>query len=517
MAMIYKSSKGRTIRLTSKVGSGGEGDIYLIDGDMKYVAKIYNDKHKPNIQKQNKLTFMLNSSSNINLLNYVCMPVETLSLPKSGEFVGFIMQNLTGWVSIFNLYHPSLRKEKFPDIQWDFLLNVARNIAAAFDEIHLHEYIIGDVNESGIMIEKNKKGIVKIIDSDSFQIYDGTTLHYCEVGKPEFTPPELQGEKLNTFRRTANHDNFGLAKIIFMLLFNGRSPFQGKPKKVSIGGSEKDHIRAKRYVHAPDAAKRGLLPQDGIVPIAIVPEKIRKMFVRAFTEDNRPTAKEWVDALDELRSHIVKCKRQSAHAYPDQLVKCPWCTLEQQGIIIFSHNLNSKRKTNNASFIPIASQSHSSVIYNSNNKPNIPSRSIQKPITTIKTTAPSLGNNINPINPSSVTKGTNHAYQVNTTHQSKSVISNLLFISQKVFLWFYSTTKRINKFFLVNKKPIETIGYTIQGLIMAFLILYFLNYIGAITLFAYILKGIFFILSAIVEFIWWIIYGIWWILYKIFS
>ena len=151
--MIYKSSKGRTIRLTSKVGSGGEGDIYLIDGDMKYVAKIYNDKHKPNIQKQNKLTFMLNSSSNINLLNYVCMPVETLSLPKSGEIVGFIMQNLTGWVSIFNLYHPSLRKEKFPDIQWDFLLNVARNIAAAFDEIHLHEYIIGDVNESGIMIE----------------------------------------------------------------------------------------------------------------------------------------------------------------------------------------------------------------------------------------------------------------------------------------------------------------------------------------------------------------------------
>jgi hypothetical protein len=41
----------------------------------------------------------------------------------------------------------------------------------------------------------------------------------CEVGVETFTPPELQGKNLREVVRTANHDNFGLAIMVFLLLF----------------------------------------------------------------------------------------------------------------------------------------------------------------------------------------------------------------------------------------------------------------------------------------------------------
>src|SRR5438105_3869599 len=82
----------------------------------------------------------------------------------------------------------------------------ARNIAAAVHAVHSRGYVIGDVNESNILVTDT--ALATLVDTDSFQVRDpGSGVVYrCPVGKPEFTPPELQGASFGEIDRTPEHD-----------------------------------------------------------------------------------------------------------------------------------------------------------------------------------------------------------------------------------------------------------------------------------------------------------------------
>ena len=62
---------------------------------------------------------------------------------------------------------------------------------------------------------------------DSFQVSADGKTYRCEGGFPEYTPPELQGVAFRDVDRAQDHDCFGLAIVIFQLLFMGRHPFSG--------------------------------------------------------------------------------------------------------------------------------------------------------------------------------------------------------------------------------------------------------------------------------------------------
>jgi DNA-binding helix-hairpin-helix protein with protein kinase domain len=68
---------------------------------------------------------------------------------------------------------------------------------------------------------------VSLIDCDSFQISSHGRYFLCEVGVPLYTPPELQEKEFKHVVRTPNHDNFGLAVLLFHLLFMGRRQIFG--------------------------------------------------------------------------------------------------------------------------------------------------------------------------------------------------------------------------------------------------------------------------------------------------
>ena len=69
---------------------------------------------------------------------------------------------------------------------------------------------------------------MRLIGCDSFQITAGGRCFTCDVGVPMFTPPELQERSLTGVIRSENHDNFGLAVVIFQVLFMGSHPFAGR-------------------------------------------------------------------------------------------------------------------------------------------------------------------------------------------------------------------------------------------------------------------------------------------------
>jgi DNA-binding helix-hairpin-helix protein with protein kinase domain len=335
MSKMLVTSKGSSIQIGRELGKGGEGSVFEISSLSNQVAKLYHQP--PDAKKQAKLSFMA-STVDQQLLNYVAWPQDTLHASRSGPVIGFLMPKVVGRDPIHMVYSPAHRRQDRPKASWDFLLYVARNTAAAFAALHDHGHVLGDVNQGNVMVGGDSK--VVLIDSDSFQVNARGSLHLCEVGVAHFTPPELQGlSSFQGFTRTANHDNFGLALLIFHLLFGGRHPYSGVPLRDGVGDALEADIKGFRYAYARDAQSRGIAPPPRSIELSILPDALESMFHLAFTEKGasggRPTAKQWEVALDGLRGRLKKCSASLVHVYPDHLNKCPWCALEQKGDIYF--------------------------------------------------------------------------------------------------------------------------------------------------------------------------------------
>jgi len=329
-------SRGNPVILGKKIGSGGEGDVYEIAPHrMDVLAKIY---HKPlTAERQEKLRVMV-SGCNDELKEFSAWPLDLIHAGKNGHVCGFVMPRITDCEPIHKVYGPSHRKEAFPNADWKFLVRTAKNLAAAFYIIHKYGYVIGDVNEGNILV--TKKACVRLIDCDSFQVQAHDRIYHCEVGVPQFTPPELQKSKDFKMLRTQNHDNFGLAILIFLLLFMGRHPFSGVYKGKDDMPIERA-IAEYRFAFGRNAALKAMSPPPNAVGLSIVPGEVASLFEQAFTESalqswGRPTANDWWNVLDALEKRLKKCSTESMHTYYSGLAACPWCGLENTtGILLF--------------------------------------------------------------------------------------------------------------------------------------------------------------------------------------
>ena len=103
---------------------------------------------------------------------------------------GFVMKKAENYKDIHVVYGTGSRKQYFPHANYKFLVKTAINLAIAFEVVHSHDYVIGDVNEKFALVSKD--AIVKLIDCDSYQVMDGSKIHRCLVGVDMYQPPEIQ-------------------------------------------------------------------------------------------------------------------------------------------------------------------------------------------------------------------------------------------------------------------------------------------------------------------------------------
>lgn len=325
---VLFDADGKELTLGQKLAEGGEGAIFNVAERSDVVAKIYLARPEP--QRIQKLRAMRHVGTPA-LLKIAAWPVSPLLRPQNGEVVGFVMPRVKGREAHI-LYGPRQRQAEFPFADWRFLVRSARNAAAAVATVHAAGHVIGDVNQKGFLV--NSDATVRLIDCDSFQIVFQNRRFPCVVGVPEFTPPELHGKPLNTVIRTPNHDAFGLAVLIFQVMFMGRHPFAGR--YTGHGNMPPDRaIREHRFAFSQSAASRQMLPPPHSLSLAAVPYAVASLFERAFSaagaHGSRPNAQEWVAALERLEKELKACEMDRAHWYYSALKTCPWCTIERGG------------------------------------------------------------------------------------------------------------------------------------------------------------------------------------------
>ena len=313
------------MRSGQQIGAGGNGVVYTVARRPELVAKIH--KHALSAHDIDKLDVLVRAATP-DLLSVAAWPMDCLK-SRAGQVVGFVMPRVVDARPLYELYSPRARVQHFPSADFRFLVHAAANVARLFAAVHKAGFIAGDVNHSNILVRSN--ATVAAVDCDSFQVGDGSRFP-CLVGTELFVPPELLGTALGATRRTANHDAFGLAVLIFHLLFMGRHPFAGR----YLGKGEMPIERAiaeSRFAYSRDTSRTQMAPPPYTPPMEMVGPAITDLFERAFHADGRkggrPSPEAWIDALDALKAALVPCKAVTWHFHVRGTQQCPWCAIEQ--------------------------------------------------------------------------------------------------------------------------------------------------------------------------------------------
>ncbi|MEM3146717.1 MAG: SH3 domain-containing protein [Archaeoglobaceae archaeon] len=327
---VKRQSNGQIIYLDPKlkIGGGGEGEIYQIPGNPSVVVKIYK---KPTREHFRKLTLMINNPPDDPMASKghisIAWPLDLLFRADTGDFVGFIMPRVSG-NKILDFYHPKSRIQKFPFFNYLYLLRTARNLASAIHALHLKGYVVGDINESNILVKDN--ALVTLVDTDSFQVRDPQTgfVYRCPVGRGEYTPPELRGKNFRDVDRAVEHDLFGLAVIIFKLLMEGTHPFDGT--YTGKGDLSLEERIGKGYFPYARRGKVPCVPKPLAPPFNILHPAVQDLFLLCFEDGHhnpkaRPDAGAWVKALEEMENELITCSVNDQHLYGRHLSFCPWC------------------------------------------------------------------------------------------------------------------------------------------------------------------------------------------------
>ena len=308
--MIFKGKSGTSYKIIEPaIGKGGEGSIYKIDGMPNFVLKEFIDSKRTEGRERKLLTMIADPISN-KIMEHVTWPKDVVY--KNGRFAGYVMPKINNNKRLNVMYKPLKENEKD-----EFLkkILIAWNFCVAINSVHSAGQVCGDLNPNNITVNPNK-GRVTLVDTDSYHITEKNRnrVYRCEVGMPDYLAPEIH-EKMKKYKRldtaplptfTRQTDLFALAVHIFALLMNGCHPFANavdlSQNHASVVAPQPiENIRNGFFPFYMN--KSGLTIPKYAPKFDQLPEKIRKLFIRAFVDGHknpqvRPDAVEWYNALE---------------------------------------------------------------------------------------------------------------------------------------------------------------------------------------------------------------------------
>ena len=328
--MITYNVKHRPIDIGIPIHEGGEGWICPVTGQPAKLAKIYKNQNRTG--HETKLRWMIAnppSDPGRSIGHASIAWPETMLYDEHNTFVGYVMPRINNTRTLLQVFSPRLRAKLLPGCDGFFLHRVARNLASAIGALHKSNYIIGDLNESNILV--TPKALVTVIDTDSFQAkeeHDGQIIFYpCPVGRPEYTPPELQKMRFAGEVRQPEQDAFALAVLIFQLLLGGSHPFRAVWLGTSTPPPIEERISLGLFPYYQTAARGLVVPPPNLLLDYLNPSLADLVF-RCFVDGHnnpkkRPSPTEWENTLEEAEKFLRTCPNQ--HVIAGHLKKCPQC------------------------------------------------------------------------------------------------------------------------------------------------------------------------------------------------
>ena len=279
--------RGAPIVIKDKLGSGGEGAVYITDSGM--ACKVFNEITENRI---NKLKVMVGK------INYegICSPKQ-LVYDGDGTVVGYLMDRAEGKPLKLLLTGIPVLKNNFPNWKKIHIVKLCLTILDKIKYLHSKNIILGDINPQNILVKDEKT--VYFIDTDSYQIEN----YPCPVGTDAFTPPELLRKNFKSILRTFENEYFTVAVLIFMMLMYGKHPYS----KVG-GGNLTDNIREGEFPYSAD--DKGKVPPGkwGIIWTHL-PFDVKSLFIGAFNNGHkdlskRPNLDEWIKCIGDYYNSL---------------------------------------------------------------------------------------------------------------------------------------------------------------------------------------------------------------------
>lgn len=366
----------------SPLGRGGEGAVYAVSSvgsstlgsAHDLVGKIYHHDESKHAQREAKCLAMVASVPQTDSIVWNLGNLYDVN----GKFAGFLMKRLQMDVyrSFMEVAHTRHRRKRFPEWSVMHALLMARNLAVAIDAVHTAGHMVGDVNESNVLVAKD--ATVRIVDADSVQISAGDKVYPCVVGKPEFTAPEIgegsYAEERN--RRTVATDMFAFVVMLFNALM-GRA----HPTTCNYKGEHKDVttlIDMGVYPTFVPKLPRGFSKLDELEYEAI-PSRVHDLIGRGLSSDpaKRPSFDEVIAVFDELFKrdddgyvNLTQCSVSPLHWWDARDgASCPMCRFasrkpgadiwgedksaeDMSAILAKAEKKQAKRKTKSAKTTP---------------------------------------------------------------------------------------------------------------------------------------------------------------------
>lgn len=296
---------GKSAKIISKLGEGGQGIVYSVKIDSKdyalkwYTCKLSNKKEF----KKNLQTNIANGAPDSKFLWPLYLTEEI------NNSFGYVMElrpkNFSDFSDILN------NKVRFSST--DTLVTSALNIVNAFRTLHRKGLSYQDLNDGNFFIDVGN-GDVLICDNDNVTP-DGMKNAGNIGGKPGYMAPEIVCGKSHPNSLTDCHS---IAVILFKL-FCRHDPLMGKAYVDSVCITEKrewELYGAKPvFIFNPhDSSNR---PVAGIHPNPIklwprYPKFIQDAFIKSFCDglknpNQRLPENEWQKLLIRFRGTLLKC------------------------------------------------------------------------------------------------------------------------------------------------------------------------------------------------------------------
>lgn len=328
-APSVRDAQGRPVVLGQALLHDDETALFLVERRQGTVARVWLDPM--DARQAARLGAMVRVRTSA-LDEYSAWPFALLYHPD-GPVCGMLMTQVgREFCTLRKLFAAA------GDTDWGTRLPTALHLAQAFEALHGAGQVMGNVSDWQVMAAPD--GRVRLIGTEGYQVREGDEVYPSALGLPEYTPPELQ--RGGTQVRTAQHDLFGLAVMLFRLLFGGRHPYSGVPVgRPMPGPGEAIALGLFAYAEPPPAGVRR--PPDAPA-LEVLPPAVQALFTQAFGPGPRPGAHDWIAALGEMQRALRPCPDHPAGHLGVEGRPCPVCVPPGTAAATAQHRAEERRQ-----------------------------------------------------------------------------------------------------------------------------------------------------------------------------